>query len=361
MYADPNITVYHFFLYQIDSGSADTWVASTACTQCGDSHQKLGKSFSSSFKASTKKFSITYGECRDTSVRSITTSKAHRSRSLFLPSSPSAGTGSVSGIVGSDNLSIAGMNLTDHEIGLAHVESKDFSDPSVPFDGLMGLAREQLSNSQVPTPIDSLYAAKLVPAPVMGYHLGRVSDGGNGTNDGEVTFGGVDATKFVGDLVEIPNVSTQGFWEGALSGVYLSSNGDDQPKDLGLTNRTAILDTGTTLIVAPTKDADAVHQAIPGSRSDGQGGYYIPCTFNQTLSLAFDGTSFDLDPRDMTFLPVDENNLQGDCVSSISSGQVGQENEWLVGAAFLKNVYFATNTKSNTIGLAKLTQEANAA
>lgn len=271
----------------------------------------------------------------------------------------SLGTGSVSGIVGSDNLSFAGLSLPNQKIGLAHIESKDFSDPSVPFDGLMGLAKEQLSNAQVPTPIDSLFAAGLVPAPVMGYHLGRVADGGNGTNDGQVTFGGVDATKFTGELVEIPNVSTQGFWEGALSGVFLSNG--EEVSDLGLSNRSAILDTGTTLIVAPTKDADAVHKAISGSRSDGQGGYYIPCTFNQTLSLAFDGTSFDIDPRDMTFLPVDENNLQGECVSSISAGQVGQENEWLVGAAFLKNVYFATNTKSNTIGLAKLTQEANTA
>jgi hypothetical protein len=305
------------FRLLIDSGSADTWVPSTACDNCSDQHQRLGKKISSSFRGSQKPFSITYG------------------------------TGSVSGILAQDRLMIAGLKLSNHTIGLAHKESSDFSDPSVPFDGLMGLAQQKLANSRSPTPIDALYAARLVSAPVMGYHLARAADS---NNDGEVTFGGVDASKFKGQLVEVPNVSTQGFWEIKLDGVKF---GGKTIASLSK-GRTAILDTGTTLIVAPQADADAVHRAIPGAKSDGQGGYTIPCTTTGAVTFSFGGREWPMTPNDMKFLPVDSQNLKGDCISSISAGDVGQANEWLVGAAFLRNIYLATNTKSNSVGLGAL-------
>ncbi|KAE8214677.1 hypothetical protein CF327_g1951 [Tilletia walkeri] len=280
------------FRMLIDSGSADTWVASSSCTACGTKHQRLGAE-STTFKPSTNKFAITYG------------------------------TGSVSGFLGHDDVYIAGLKLANHTLGVAQQQTRDFTDPSVPFDGLMGLARSELSNAGTPTPIDALFASGQVSAPVMGYRLGRVADG---RNDGEVTFGGVDKLRFSGNLIEVDNVSKQGFWEAAMGGVSFGG------RDLGMSGRTAILDTGTTLIVAPKKDADAVHAAIPGSKSDGQGGYYIPCTTTQSLALTFGGVTFPIDPRDMLFLPVDQTNLQGDCISAISSGQVGQKDEWLKGA-----------------------------
>ncbi|KAJ9479187.1 putative Saccharopepsin (putative) [Pseudozyma hubeiensis] len=303
------------FRMLIDSGSADTWVPSTACQACGSSHTQLGSSNSDSFKSLSTPFSIQYG------------------------------TGDVSGNLATDDLEIAGLALTNYTFAVTTQESSDFADDTVPFDGLMGLARSELSNAGQPTPIDALYKEGKVQAPVMGYHLGRVADG---YNDGEVTFGGVDPAKYTGNITEIDNVSTKGFWEAAIDQISVSGN------DLGLSGRTAILDTGTTLIVAPQSDADAVHAQIKGSKSDGQGGYTIPCTTTDQVALTFGGTQFPIDTRDMLFLPVDANDLTGDCVSAISAGNVGQQNEWLVGATFLKNAYFATNTKANKIGLAKL-------
>ncbi|ETS64832.1 hypothetical protein PaG_00800 [Moesziomyces aphidis] len=303
------------FRMLIDSGSADTWVPSTACRACGSSHQKLGASNSDTFTALNTPFSIQYG------------------------------TGDASGNLARDNLEIANLELANYTFAVTTQESSDFSDDTVPFDGLMGLARSELSNAGQPTPIDALYKQGKVQAPVMGYHLGRIADG---YNDGEVTFGGVDPAKYTGNITEIDNVSTKGFWEAAMDKITVGG------KDLGLDGRTAILDTGTTLIVAPEQDADAVHAQIPGAKSDGQGGYTIPCTTTKQVALTFGGVDFPIDTRDMLFLPVDADNLLGDCISAISAGNVGQRNEWLVGATFLKNAYFATNTKANKIGLARL-------
>ncbi|KAM0751497.1 acid protease [Meredithblackwellia eburnea MCA 4105] len=296
------------FKILMDSGSADFWVPSTSCTNCGR-HQALGSDVSSSFQASTSNFQVTYG------------------------------TGNVAGTIIKDDVNIAGLQLTGHIFGVTTDESQEFSSSSVPFDGLMGLAQSTLSNQGVLTPIESLAQAGTVTSAQMGYHLARLSDG---NNDGEITFGGVDSTKFSGTLAEFSNVNTQGFWEGALEDVTVNG------ASLGLNGRTAILDTGTTLIVAPSADAEAIHAAIPGAASDGNGGFTIPCTSTATVALSFGGQSFKINPTDLTFLPV-TNDLQGDCVSGISAGQIGGANEWLVGDVFLKNVYFATDVASSML------------
>lgn len=125
-------------------------------------------------------------------------------------------------------------------------------------------------------------------------------------------------------------------------------------QDAGLQGRTAILDTGTTLIVAPPDDVAAVHSLIEGAQDVGQGTFTIPCTTNASVALTFGNTSFAIDPRDIAFQPVDPNDPTGDCISGISAGQIGGATEWLVGDVFLKNAYFSTDVTKNTVSLAKL-------
>ena len=97
------------------------------------------------------------------------------------------------------------------------------------------------------------------------------------------------------------------------------------------------------------RSAAAVHAAIPGSASDGQGGtlcfsfltslnplagFTVPCTTTAKMALTFGGKAFAINPTDLTFLPVTA-DLAGDCVSGISAGQVGGATQWLIGGAFL--------------------------
>jgi hypothetical protein len=122
----------------------------------------------------------------------------------------------------------------------------------------------------------------LINAPITSYKISRFQDG---LNDGEITFGGIDETTIdASTLVTVNNVNKQGFWEAAMT---ISIDG----KDSGLKSRTAILDTGTTLIIAPPADAAAIHAQIPGAQSDGQGGFIIPCTTSTQLAFQFGGKS----------------------------------------------------------------------
>lgn len=308
------------FLILMDSGSADLWVGGENCQSqsgggCGN-HNFLGTQSSSSFVDSGNTFQVSYG------------------------------TGQVSGDIITDDISIAGLALNAHTFGVATSESVDFSSDSTPFDGLMGLAQSSLSEQQTPTPIESLASAGLVPDSIVSYKISRLADN---LNDGEITFGSLDTSKFDSStLVSVPNVNTEGFWEAALDSATVNG------VDTGLTGRTTILDTGTTLIVVPASDAQTIHNNIQGAQPDGQGGFTVPCNLTDSVAFTYGGQAFTIDPRDIAFQPVDPNNPEGDCASGITAGDVGGPDEWLVGDVFLKNAYFSTDVSKNTVSLAKL-------
>ncbi|TFK50087.1 acid protease [Heliocybe sulcata] len=308
------------FKVLVDSGSSDLWVGGENCSGpgggsgCGN-HTFAGSSSSSSFSDTGKTWSITYGS------------------------------GFLSGDIVQDDMEIAGMKLPAHQFGAAKNESSQFSGDDTLFDGIMGLGGSQLSEQGIPTVVEALHSAGLIQAPVTSYKLARLADG---SNDGEITFGGMDAGKFDGSTkVTVQNVSPKGYWEANVDTFKVDG------KDVQLSGRTAILDTGTTLIVGPGNDVDALHAAMPVSRFDGFN-WVIPCTTTSKVAFTFGGREFTVDSRDLTFLPVNSGNLTGDCYSSITRGSVGGDQEWLFGDVFLKNVYFSTDAGSNEISLANL-------
>jgi len=244
-------------------------------------------------------------------------------------------------------LTVAGLTLTAHSMGVATQESDDFASDSVPFDGLVGLAQSTLSEQGVLTPVESLAQQGLISEAITSFKIPRLADN---LDDGEITFGGLDPAKFdASTQVTLANVNTEGFWEAAVDAA--SVNG----QDAGLTGRTAIMDTGTTLAILPTADAAAIHALIPGSSQDSQGDFIVPCTSNASVAFTFGGQLFTVDPRDIAFTPVDATDPTGDCLSGIQAGNVGGADEWLLGDTFLKNAYFSVDVGKNAITLAKLT------
>jgi hypothetical protein len=164
----------------------------------------------------------------------------------------------------------------------------------------------------------------LISSAISSFKISRLADQ---LNDGQVTFGGLDSTKFVANtLVTIPNVSKVGFWEGAIDAITVNG------QDTSMTGRTAILDTGTTLIIAPPSDTLAVMTMLGGKCDTQQ--CTIPCTSNASVALSFGNASFSIDSRDMALLPVDVNNPTGDCTAGIQAGTIGTNTEWLVCDSF---------------------------
>ena len=256
------------------------------------------------------------------------------------------GSGAVQGNIIQDTLAVSGLQLPGHTFGVAAEETDNFASPDNPFDGIMGVAQSTLSQQKTLTPVEALAKAGLIQKPIISFKIPRLADQ---KNDGEATLGALDSSKFdQKTLVTINNVNQEGFWEAPVDSVAMNG------VDLGLNNRTAILDTGTTLLLVPLADAQAIHKAIPGAKDNGKLGFTVPCTTNAALTFTFGQQAFSIDSRDLAVSPVDPSNPTGDCLSGISAAQVGGPNQFLAGDVFLKNAYFSTNVEDNTIQLAKL-------
>ncbi|WVF70803.1 hypothetical protein IAT40_005597 [Kwoniella sp. CBS 6097] len=304
------------FLLLMDTGSADTWVPSTACSpeQCGN-HTALGADNSETFQASQRQFQVTYGS------------------------------GNVAGVLAVDTMSIASMALANHAMGVTLVESVQFSDARVPFDGLMGLALSKLSNQGVSTPLESLASTGLIKEPILGIALGRITDG---ENNGELVFAQANTAKLDATTTQtLPLTSDDGFWQVEMRSVNV--DGVE-----AVASRQAILDTGTSLMIAPPADAAAFHAQITGAADIGGGMFSIPCTVDQEITMTFGEVAFQIDVRDLIFQPLSA-DLQGDCLSALSAGVIKDDITWLLGDSFLKNVYMTTNAKDLTVQLSART------
>ena len=122
-------------------------------------------------------------------------------------------------------------------------------------------------------------------------------------------------------------------------------------KALNFQGKTAIIDTGTTLLIAPPADAAAIHAQIPGSSQSGDN-FLVPCDTKSIVSLTFGGQSFDINPKDLARIPIP--GQKNSCVSGIAGGQIGGPDQWLVGDTFLKNVYSVYDIKKLEVGFAPI-------
>ncbi|GLB40483.1 putative acid protease [Lyophyllum shimeji] len=332
------------FLLLMDSGSADLWVGAEGCDSddeyddiggCGP-HNFLGGNSSKTFKDTKQAWKIEYG------------------------------TGAVSGTLVTDTVTIAGLTISEYEFGTASKESREFTPDYIPFDGIVGLAKSLISRQGTTTIIEALQKKGLLKHAISSYHIPRLADG---DNDGELTLGALNPDKYDrSTLVSVPNVNDLGFWEAKIDKVTVGG------KDMGWTNRSAIMDTGTTLIIAPQEDVDAIHRLIPGAYQNPDMGWTVPCVppanAKPPFALQFGGRSFPVDVRDLAFLPVDEADPKGNCTSGITAGNIGTSTQWLVtfeiytfadttsaqqvGDVFLKNVYMSTDVGTDKISFAKL-------
>jgi hypothetical protein len=89
-------------------------------------------------------------------------------------------------------------------------------------------------------------------------------------------------------------------------------------------------------MIIPPNDAAILHNAIPGSVTDGQGNFAFPCKTQAEVALVFGGKSFVISPKDYVGAPL--SGTSGLCQSNIVGQQIGTPDQWLNGDVFLKNV-----------------------
>lgn len=288
----------------VDTGSADTWVMGADCTSeaCG-MHNTFGPDDSTTLVESDRSWNITYG------------------------------TGSVSGNLVNDTITLAGMTIP-LTFRLANVVSDDFK--SYPMDGILGLGRPMPDEQGVRTVMEVLESERKLKANLYGINLQRSSDA---TNDGVVNFGDWDRSKVDGDLAWITTRSESGVWEIAVDDTAV----DDT--SVGFTGKSAIIDSGTSFILMPPEDAKKLHESFPDSRQTREV-FEVPCSATAELRFSFAGIQVNVSAKDY----VGPETTGDFCSSNIIGRQLFGPDQWLLGDAFMKNVYSVFDFDQSRIG-----------
>ncbi|KAG0129595.1 aspartic peptidase domain-containing protein [Tuber indicum] len=296
------------FVLVIDTGSSDTWIPSDTCrSRACQAHTRYGAKDSKTLLTSTRPFSIRYGS------------------------------GQVEGTLVSDTISFAGFNM-NISFGVATRVSDDFI--FFPIDGIMGLGFRDASTQGVPTVMDELVNNGLIDQKLFGIALARSTDA---VNDGVINFGAIDASLFEGELNFMPSVSQMGLWEIKVDDASVDGRG------AGFSGRTAVIDSGTSLILLPPADALKLHSIIPGAETNGDV-FAVPCDTTSNIEFTFGGVKYKVPPKDYVSGRI--NAGQNICQSLITGRQILGNNMWLLGDVFLKNVYSVFDLGNSRVGFA---------
>ena len=289
----------------VDTGAANTWVMGEECpSKACIAHNTFGPADSETLQSTDTPWTVTYG------------------------------TGKVSGIVVNDTVSMAGFTLP-LGFGAASETSDDFL--TYPMDGILGLGRSKSNVMGTPTVMEALEDANLLKEKLIGVNLQRYADG---ATDGVVNFGMVDTSKFTGDLSYTKSISKDGLWEVPVDDAGVDNNG------CKFSGKTAIIDTGTSFVLMPPNDAKKLLSQIPRAQPKGET-FTIPCSSTAAIQLTFSGVTYNISSKDYLGKTVDGGNM---CNSNIIGRQTFGANQWLIGDAFLKNVYTVFDFDKNRIG-----------
>ncbi|KAG0053844.1 hypothetical protein BGZ83_000318 [Gryganskiella cystojenkinii] len=299
-----------------DTSSSDIWFPSTSCANAACSvHTRFDPAKSSTYKKDSRTWTTAYGA---------------------LP--PAGGT------VGSDIVNVAGISVRQ-TFGLATTESSPYQ--SFPEDGYFGLGFETLDTiSGVQTFMENAIVAGLLAQPIFSVFLAseRLFHG----QGGQILFGGIDKTKYIGTLTYVP-VTTQGYWQILIQDAFFNG------VSLGQAATQGIIDTGSTLLLIGNAAAAAIHAEIPGATNSATyGGWLVPCasTAANTGHIGFKlgGTTFSVPITDLAFEDVGDGS--GNCYSGVQGGQDGL---WVLGDVFMKNNYCVfSQTSSPSVGIAPI-------
>ncbi|KZT62044.1 acid protease [Calocera cornea HHB12733] len=270
------------------------------------------------------------------------------------------GDGSASGEVYVDQVSIGGATVAQQYLGAA-TNITTFT-ALTNFDGILGLGRSIGNNNSIsglgvtPTFVDSLSAEGTIAARMIGVYLAPYTEAGDGNGNGtaaaagELTFGGADQGKFVGDLVWAPQSADNRHWAVQIDGVSYGGT--------PLLNKTseAIVDTGTLPILLPFTAFFALRQLLNGTINDSgslAGWLSLPATGTlQPVTLSIAGAGLSL-PPEAYLMPESlyaHYNVSGpDRQTWFASGGFGNA---ALGQKFLELFYSVYDSDNERIGFA---------
>lgn len=317
-----------------DTGSADLWVSTQSCFFLSTRYlllfSKVRWRDSSHLHHAGKKFD-------PKNSKTFKESKTHQTWKIQYGDGSTA-----SGTVGTDVITVGGLQIENQAIELATQVSSAFS--SGESDGLLGLAFSTINTIESdgkpdpqPTPVENMISQEDIPKDAelftSAFYSARDDKAGKKSF---YTFGWIDQ-----DLVNqsgekeiawTPIDNSEGFWK------FPSESATVNGENVSVSGNTAIADTGTTLALVSDAVCKALYAKIPGSKySYRYQGYLIPSRIKADqlpdLTVAVGEKQFVIQKEDLLLAPADNDHWYGGVQSR------GTMPFDILGDTFLKSIY----------------------
>jgi hypothetical protein len=299
------------FTVVFDTGSSNLWVPQVGCKNCGywwtGGKHKFDHDKSSSYKVDGADFHIQYG------------------------SGDVKGIFSVDDVTLAQDIVISGQKFAEVSdaggLGLGYTMGK--------FDGILGLGFEGLSLGGAETVFKNAIDQGLVKEPVFAFALGDNADG-------ELTFGGIDKSKFTGDITWVDLMEPK-YWQISVDNISI---GDYKS---GKTN--GIVDSGTSLITGPSAEIEKIAASV-GATKNIVGQYSIDCSKVPNLpDLEFNinGKPWAVPGKNLVI------QAGGTCLFAMMGMDIPTGPKWILGDVFMRKFYTVFDYGNARVGFANPT------
>jgi len=271
----------------------------------------------------------------------------------------SYGSGSASGVVVNDELVVGGFRVPDVTFGtMTDVDALGDSYALGSFDGVFGLGWPALAVDQIMPPFNRMLSRGILSKPLFSFSMkpeNKTSGGG-----GYLVLGGYREGDIApGAHIEWIPLERETFWQAKIE--QLSIRGDLGRSVLDTTTRSFIVDSGTSLLTAPSKDVKALVKLM-GAFSLPKQPSVLLMKRDQLLSRRFD-LEFDVHNQEgemLTVIVKQEDWIQcplvspAPCILSIEALDVPEPNGplWILGDIFLARYLVVFDFGGRRIGVA---------
>jgi len=294
-----------------DTGSSNLWVPEVGCVNCGyfwlhGGKNKYDQKKSSTFVEVGSSFDIQYGS------------------------------GAVSGKFEEDTVTLAqDIAVQKQQFGSIHdAKGMGVAYAFSYFDGILGLGFDSISVGGVETVFHNAIDQGLVEEGMFAFYLGDNADG-------ELTFGGYDEEKFTGELKWVP-LSEETYWRIAIDSIQIGSYSSESSD--------GIVDSGTSLIVGPTKDVREIANEI-GAKPMITGQYTVDCETLQDIpdiEWTIDGTAYSVPGEKLV---IQSSGLCLFAMMGVDFPSPGPK--WILGDVFMRVYYTVFDYDNARIGFAE--------
>lgn len=317
--------------FHIDTGSSDLWANSATSTFCEQSAQTLEQE---GYEPCT--VSGTYAANKSSTYKYVNSK-------FFIQYADTTG---ASGDYVADTVRFGTTDLTSQQFGVGYASNSSEGVMGIGYPNLEVAVQYDRGSSYANIP-QNMANQGLINTPAYSLWLDDLQ-----SSTGNILFGGVDTSKFTGELTTVPIVAEQNEYLEmivALSGISIDNNG--KSTTLLSTATPVLLDSGSTLMYLPSSVAQSIYSAVGATYSSRQGVATIPCSSasstTMTLGFTFSGKTIQIAMSQLVLNEGSSKTCLFGIVPQSSSGT------YTLGDTFLRSAYVVYDLDANTISLAQ--------